>query len=157
MPKRCRPLSEDQVKTAAAADKSYKLFDGDRLHLLVSPTRKGTVGKYWRFSYRFDGKQKLLALGTYPEVTLDDARKLRNDAAQLLAEGIDPCAARKSGKAAEKAIGQAAEATCNRLPSVKFIMSGGVEIWKGRAVVRLTDDEALFVRGLLQLFSPPAR
>lgn len=141
MPKRVCPLSETQIDKAVATSKPYKLRDGNRLYLLVSPTLKGTGGKCWRFSYRFDGKSKLLALGNHPETTLDDARKLRDDAALLLAKGIDPCSVRKSDKAFEKTM----EAASHSLPSIRLIMGGGVEIWKGQAVVRLTNEEAKFV------------
>ena len=145
MPKTAPPLSEYQVAKATATDKPYKLFDGNRLYLLVVPTRKGTGDKLWRINYRYNRKQKTLALGVYPEVTLEDARKLRDDALLLLAEGIDPSDARKSAKAQDKA----RVASNDSLPSVRLVMGGGVEIWKGRAVVRLTSEEALFVREMM--------
>jgi integrase len=72
-----------------------KYTDGYGLHLLV----KGT-GKYWRMSYRFAGKQKTLALGVYPEVSLAKARKWRDEAREKLAEGIDPGQAKRDEKEA---------------------------------------------------------
>jgi integrase len=75
-----------------------KLFDGGGLFLLVTPTG----GKLWRFKYRFDGKEKTLYLGTYPEISLADARQRRLDARKLLANGIDPAAAKKE-QAVERA------------------------------------------------------
>ena len=62
-----------------------KHSDGQGLYLHVKE-----AGKYWRLSYRFDGKQKLLALGTYPEVSLLKARQRREKARELVADGIDP-------------------------------------------------------------------
>lgn len=59
------------------------------------------AGKYWRMSYRFNGKQRLLALGVYPAVTLARARQLRDDARQLVSAGIDPMAAKRQDRAAK--------------------------------------------------------
>jgi len=73
-----------------------KLIDGRGLFLLVAPSG----GKWWRFRYRFEGKHKLLSLGTYPAVTLKDARVKRDEMRRLLAAGIDPGQARKAEKAA---------------------------------------------------------
>ena len=90
-------ITDIKVRNAKSAEKNYKLFDGDGLFLLV--TTKG--GKCWRFKYRFDGKEKLLALETYPERSLADARQDRDTARQQIAAGIDPGAARKAAKAAK--------------------------------------------------------
>ena len=87
-------LTDIKVKSSKSKEKDYKLFDGDGLFLLV--TTKGH--KYWRFKYRFDGKEKLLALGTYPERSLVDARQDRDVARRQVAAGIDPSAARKAQK-----------------------------------------------------------
>ena len=89
-------LSDIQARNAKAKAKDYKLFDGDGLFLMV--TAKG--GRYWRFKYRFGQKEKLLALGTYPERSLSDARQDRDAARKQIAAGIDPGAARKAQKAA---------------------------------------------------------
>ena len=94
MPKRILPLSDLQVKNAKPKEKDCKLSDGYGLHLLITPTG----GKLWRFQYRFDNKQKILALGSYPSVTLSDARQRREDARKLLANSVDPCALRKTQK-----------------------------------------------------------
>ncbi|KEN37594.1 hypothetical protein AC78_4457 [Escherichia coli 7-233-03_S4_C1] len=64
------------------------------MHLLVHPNGS----KYWRLQYRFDGKQKMLALGVYPDVSLADARTRRDDARNLLANNIDPGDKKKSDK-----------------------------------------------------------
>ena len=90
-------LSTTAIRNAKAKDKSYKLTDGRGLFLLINP--RG--GKGWRFKYRFDGKEKLLSFGTFPEIGLSDARTYREDARELVAKGIDPSAARKAAKAAK--------------------------------------------------------
>jgi integrase len=72
-----------------------KHTDGQGMHLLVK-----AAGKYWRLNYRFLGKQKTLALGVYPEVSLAQARQRRDQARKLLAEGIDPSHAKRADKAA---------------------------------------------------------
>jgi integrase len=78
-------LTAKAVETTTFSVKPRKLFDGDGLFLLVNQ-----AGRYWRMKYRLDGKEKLLALGVYPEVSLKDARKGRDAARQLVAKGIDP-------------------------------------------------------------------
>lgn len=55
-------------------------------------------GKWWRFKYRFDGKEKLPALGVYPEIGLEDARERRDNGRRLVAHGVDPSEARKAEK-----------------------------------------------------------
>jgi integrase len=91
------PLNDLKVRTSKAKNKPYKLYDTDGLYLLV--TEKGY--KWWRFSYRFGGKEKLLSLGTYPEITLADARRRRDDERKRVAHGIDPGALRKAQKRAD--------------------------------------------------------
>lgn len=87
-------LSDVKVRTAKPEDKAYKLTDGDGMVLLVHPNGS----KYWRLRYRFDGKEKMLALGIYPEVTLADARARRDEARKQLANGIDPSDKKKTDK-----------------------------------------------------------
>jgi hypothetical protein len=94
MPKRILPLTDLQVKTAKPKAKEYKLTDGGGLYLLITPSG----GKLWRFNYRFDEKYKTLFLKSYPEITLSDARKARDDARKLLANGVDPSAVIKAQK-----------------------------------------------------------
>ncbi|HCJ0323496.1 TPA: tyrosine-type recombinase/integrase [Klebsiella pneumoniae] len=79
-------LTDIKVRTAKPTDKQYKLTDGSGMHLLVHPNGS----KYWRLQYRFGGKQKMLALGVYPDVSLADARARRDEARKLLANSIDP-------------------------------------------------------------------
>lgn len=94
MPKRIAPLSEMKVRTVKPAEKPQKLFDGGGLFLLVTPTG----GKLWNLKYRFDGKEKKLALGAYPHVSLVEARQKREKAKALLAKGVDPRETRKAQK-----------------------------------------------------------
>ncbi|MBN3131498.1 integrase arm-type DNA-binding domain-containing protein [Pectobacterium brasiliense] len=87
-------LTDIKVRTAKPADKQYKLTDGNGMHLLIHPNGS----KYWRLQYRFGGKQKMLALGVYPDVSLADARARRDEARKLLANGNDPGDKKKSDK-----------------------------------------------------------
>jgi len=89
-------LTDTAIKAARPAEKPYKLFDGEGLYLLVNPDGS----RWWRFKYRYAGKEKLLALGTYPSVGLKKARTRRGEARDLLTDGIDPSAARKAEKTA---------------------------------------------------------
>lgn len=84
-------LSDAKIRGAKPRPKSYKLSDANRLYLLVAPSG----GKLWRYGYYYDGKQKTLAIGAYPKVSLSDARIKRDEAADLLAEGHDPGVVRK--------------------------------------------------------------
>jgi integrase len=97
MPKRIMPLTDREISKARPQKKPVTLFDGGGLFLLTTPTG----GKLWRFKYRLDGKGKLLALGTYPEISLADARVRREKARKLLANGIDPGVVKKAQKQAE--------------------------------------------------------
>lgn len=88
-------LTDIKVKSAKGQEKPYKLSDEKGLHLLVNPS--GT--KLWRFSYRFLGKQKTLAIGVYPEISLANAREKRDEARKLLANDADPGKVKKAHKA----------------------------------------------------------
>lgn len=87
-------LTDIQVRSAKAKDKDYKLTDGYGLFLLVATTG----GKRWRFKYRYGGKEKLLALGTYPDISLQEARNKLREARNLLANGHDPSLEKKTLK-----------------------------------------------------------
>lgn len=92
-------LNARQVDTTKPKDKPYKLADGGGLYLLVNPNG----AKYWRLKYRIAGKEKLLALGVYPDVTLADARAKRDEAKRGIAGGIDPNEAKREEKATREA------------------------------------------------------
>ncbi|OQW88309.1 MAG: integrase [Rhodoferax ferrireducens] len=91
-------LTDTAIKKAQVTDKLQKLSDGGGLQLHI-PT---TGGKLWRWAYRFEGKQKAMALGIYPAVSLAQARDKRNEAAKLLAAGTDPMAQKKADKQAKE-------------------------------------------------------
>ena len=87
-------LTESAVKKAEPKTKQYKLSDGGGLYLLVHTNSS----KYWRFDFRFDGKQKSSSLGVWPEVTLALARKKRDQAKKKIKEGINPIQEKKKKK-----------------------------------------------------------
>jgi integrase len=89
-------LTDTTIRNAKPSIKPYKRFDAGGLYLIVNPTGR----KWWRFKYRFAGKHQLLSLGTYPEVSLKEARDARDEKRKLVAAGIDPSAERKAAKAA---------------------------------------------------------
>jgi integrase len=84
-------LKDIQIKNLKPQEKQKKYFDGGGLFLLVTPKGK----KWWRFKYRFNGKEKLLSLGIYPEVGLKEAREKRDEFRRLLHDKIDPGEYRK--------------------------------------------------------------
>lgn len=90
------PLTDTQIKAIKPDTKPRKYADEKGLYLEVAPSG----GKWWRLKYRFDGKEKRISLGTYPDVGLKLARTRRDDARKLLAESIDPGETRKAQKAA---------------------------------------------------------
>jgi integrase len=92
-------LTDTEVRKSKPTDKAYRLTDGKGLFLFITPTG----GRLWRFKYRYDGKQKLMALGQYPDVPLVLARERHAAARKLLATGVDPMAQRKAEKTARKA------------------------------------------------------
>jgi len=79
-------LTDTKVRSAKPEEKEYSLVDGDGMFLLIHPNGS----KYWRFRFRFGGKQHLMAFGVYPETSLADARHKRKAARKLVAAGIDP-------------------------------------------------------------------
>jgi integrase len=88
------PLTDIKVRNAKKLLKPYKLFDGGGLFVLVHPTG----GKWWRYRYRFTGKERLLALGAYPDVSLAEARQRHTQARRVLAAGQDPSQVKKEAK-----------------------------------------------------------
>ena len=111
-------LTDTAIKKAQTTGKLQKLSDGSGLQLHIAPTG----GKLWRWAYRFDGKQKTMAFGVYPAVSLAQARERRIEAAKVLARGIDPMAHKKAVKLAQQA---AAE------HSFESVARQWFEHWKG--------------------------
>ena len=85
-------LTVREIETAKPTSKQYKLADGKGLCLLVMPSG----AKYWRWRYRFEGIEKMMSLGEYPEVGLKEARERLTEARKLWSSGIDPLAERKA-------------------------------------------------------------
>ena len=90
-------LTDKAIRALKPQDKPYKASDGAGLYLLV----QSTGARLWRLKYRFAGKEKLAALGVYPEVSLADARSRRDELRRLLASGVDPSSHRRAKKAAQ--------------------------------------------------------
>jgi integrase len=93
------PLTDVQIRNAKPQDKPYKLTDGGGLYLLIHPSG----GKRWRWKYYIHGKEKLLAIGVYPDVTIAEARKKRDEARELLKDGLDPSQQKQIDKLTSKA------------------------------------------------------
>ena len=89
-------LTDITVRQAKSRDKPYKISDSGGLYLLIKPT-----GKYWRMNYRFAGKQRTLAIGVYPTVSLVEARKKRDTAKEHLANDTDPALIKAINKEAK--------------------------------------------------------
>jgi integrase len=98
-------LTDTTIRKAKASEKLQKLTDSGGLQLHIPPSTgdAGTASKLWRLAYRFEGKQKLMALGAYPHVSLAQARDGREVARKLLAQGVDPMQARHAAKARQEA------------------------------------------------------
>ena len=92
------PLTDLEVRRAAPREKTYRISDGRGMYLEISPSG----GKYWRLKYRFNAREKRLALGVYPDVTLAHARRKRDEARAMLADGVDPSQAKKEKKRLSK-------------------------------------------------------
>lgn len=92
------PLTDTQIRAIRAGERCVKKADGKGLYIEAVPSGS----KLWRLKYRYAGKEKRLALGTYPEVSLGEARKRRDSARALIEQGIDPGLKRKREKAAAK-------------------------------------------------------
>ena len=88
------PLTATAIKQAKPKDKPYKLSDEKGMYLLINP--KGA--KYWRMKYRYSGKEKTLALGVYPDISLTKAREKRQAAREKITDGIDPSVAKRLKK-----------------------------------------------------------
>ena len=111
------PLTDTKARNAKALDKPYRLADRKGLFLFVTPSG----GKLWRWKYRYNGAQKLMALGRYPDVPLAEARERHAAASKILASDIDPMAVRKSEKVA---------AIANEENSFKGVAGLWLDHWK---------------------------
>jgi integrase len=130
-----------QVKHGGKAA-GEKYTDGDGMYLLVK-----SVGKYWRMDYTHDGKRKTLALGVYPAVSLAKARQRREKARELLADGVDPAAAKRAAKQAQ------ADAAANTYETVarawlKKTASKRAAVTQARITTLLEKDVFPFIGGM---------
>ena len=89
-------LTDTVIRKAKAKDVPYRISGGGGLYISITPAG----GKLWRWKYRFDGREKLMSFGTYPDVPLSLARERHSEARKLLATGVDPMSQRKAAKAA---------------------------------------------------------
>jgi len=89
-------LTSTAIRAAKPTEKPHKLSDGGGLYLLVNPNGS----QWWRLKYRFEGKEKLLSLGVYPHISLQQARSQRDEAKRAVANGIDPSVKRQAEKSA---------------------------------------------------------
>jgi Arm domain-containing DNA-binding protein len=92
-------LTDTEIRRSRPAEKPYKLSDSGGLHLLVT----SSGGRLWRWKYRFQSIEKQMSFGSYPALSLADARERRDAARKRLATGIDPIAERMAKKTAIKA------------------------------------------------------
>ena len=98
MNKGTNKLTATQIKQAKPREKDYKLFDGGGLYLLI--TKRGT--KLWKMKYRINGKEKLLSFGAYPTISLQEARKKREQHKEQILQNIDPIEAKREKKQEQK-------------------------------------------------------
>lgn len=117
------PLSDTAIKKAQPREKAFTLTDSGGLYLLIMPTG----GKLWRWSYRFEKRERLMAFGKYPDVPLALARERHAEGRRLLATGIDPMAEKKAKKNAEKVAVE---------NSFQSVANKWLEHWKDSVTVR---------------------
>ena len=137
-------LTDTQIRNAKPAVRPVRLYDDRGLYLEVSP--KG--GKWWRLKYSFDGKARLLSLGTYPDTGLKAVRDKRDQARRLIAQGVDPSAARKAEKASRS------EAVVNSFEAVAREWHATIHLGQvsaghaARTLIRLEQDVFPWLGGL---------
>lgn len=90
-------LTDAAIKTAKPSENVYRLYDSGGLYIEVAVSG----GKWWRYKYRYEGKEKRISLGTYPEVSLKEARERHAEARKILATGVNPSDSRKAEKRAK--------------------------------------------------------
>ena len=135
-------LNVQEIKGFRAADKSYKKYDSRGLLLLVKPNGS----KLWYFKYRFGGKEKKLPIGAFPEISLSQARQLRDRARLKVSDGIDPMLERKRKKARIKLGAENTfEVIANKYIDEKMVPEGRAEatLRKARWFLDLLKPEAL--------------
>jgi hypothetical protein len=143
-------LTDPKIRSAKPRNNQYKIYDSRGLFMIIAPSG----GKWWRVKYRLDGKNKTLSLGTYPKVSLSEARGLRNDLREMVRQGIDPSVIRKAQRAERRQekmehdirkVSDRRQSKNGGAVSVRFTMGSPIEIWKGGNVMLLSEDEASFL------------
>lgn len=129
-------LTATAVKNAKPRTKAYNMSDGGGFYLLVKPN--GT--KAWRFNYRYTGKQKTLALGVYPDISLKTAREKHQEARQNLANSLDPNVAKQAKKAAD----QSASANSFEVITFEWLQKRGAKSEGGDKRLRRLLQKDLF-------------
>jgi Arm DNA-binding domain len=136
MPKLAPPLTEEQVQALAPKANRYKVGDGEGLCILIEPNGV----KRWQLDYKLAGKESCVRFGTYPQMSLSEARLMRAEALQLIAEGINPASHRKEQRKQE-------EAAKPITPKLQFAMSdqGGliIENYASRIILSQSQTDAL--------------
>lgn len=132
-------LTIQQIHKLQPPKSSYKLGDGRGLYLLIHPNG----GKYWRYSYRFEGKCKTLALGVYPVVSPEAARAGRDEARRMLVAGIDPAEVKRQAAELKKA-------QAKGLPTFRLSMTdGALNIQSKAKTMLLSAEQTAAVRAFL--------
>jgi hypothetical protein len=119
-------LTDKVVSQAKPKEKLYRISDGIRNGLSLEVSPEG--GKRWRFRYRFNGKAKMISLGTYPLIPLTEARDLAKEARKEIARGVDLSAKRKAGKVLENAFRVVAKEWFDKF-SVSVTERYAAEVW----------------------------
>lgn len=145
------PLTDTKVRSLKGKEKQYKVADGHGLFLVITPNGS----KYWRFRYRFVDREKSLAIGVYPDISLAEARDKVHEARKMLVNNIDPAAEKQNKKRARKlAAANTFEAIARewfQKNSTKWVESHG-----GRVLNRLEKDVFPYVgtRPITELSAP---
>lgn len=121
-------LTDKQIKALKPRDKPFKVADGGGLSLAVMPSG----GLLWLLKFRIGGKEKKLSLGPYPTVTLAQARQRRDEARRMLAQGIDPAAAKQAAKASSSKAQDGPKA-----PVFVEVFEAWL-VWRGKALIAKT-------------------
>jgi hypothetical protein len=149
-------LSTAKIQNFPSQKKTVRLFDGRGLYLEIAPTGS----RWWRFKYRFAGKEKRISLGVYPDVGLKKARDRRDEMRKLVADGIDPSAARKQEKLMARRTSVIRARGTGSQPRVRFLMRSTACPGVDSLLTRFKGDEArVSVGGLTSInwLSPAAK